>query len=79
LRIAPSTRRSLCKRASAYSFRLPDSLDDRARVDALVDVERDGRDFERSPLGSTGPNELWIEMRIVSVGFLAAFAIRLQR
>ena len=52
-------------------------LDDRARVDTLVHVQRDRRHFERSPLRFPGPNQLRIEMRIVSVRLLSGFLIRL--
>ncbi|HVO92678.1 MAG TPA: hypothetical protein VMT22_07550 [Terriglobales bacterium] len=52
-------------------------FDDGAWVDALVDVERNRRHFERSPLGFAGPNQLRVEMRVVGVGFLAALFVRL--
>jgi len=37
-------------------------------VYALVNVQGDGGDLERSVLGLAGPDELWIEMGIVLVG-----------
>ena len=43
-------------------------LDDGARVDALVDVQRDGRDLEGRVLGLAGPLELRVQMRVVGIG-----------
>lgn len=54
-------------------------FDDRARVDALVYVQRNRRHFERSPLRFPGSNQLRIEMRIVGAGLLAGFPIRRWR
>jgi hypothetical protein len=42
-----------------------------------VDVQRNRRHFERSPLRFPGPNQLRIEMRIVSVSLPAALFIGL--
>ena len=51
---------------------LADRLDDRPRVDPLVDVERDGRDLEAGALGLAGPDELRVEVRIVRVRLACA-------
>src|SRR5579862_1894716 len=48
---------------------LANGFDDGARVDAFVDVEGYGGNFEGSVLGFAGPDELRIEVRIVGVGF----------
>jgi hypothetical protein len=45
------------------------SFDDGARVDAFVDVEGHGGDFEGGVFGFAGPDELRVEMRIVGIGF----------
>src|ERR1700694_140956 len=42
-------------------------FDDGARINAFVDVEGDRGNFKGSVLFFPSPNELWIEMRIVSV------------
>ena len=41
---------------SLLPLRRRTAFDDRARVDALVDVERNGRHFERSAFRFTGPD-----------------------
>jgi hypothetical protein len=53
---------------AAVAIAAADRFDDGARVDALMDVERDGRDFERGVLFLSGPDELGIEMGVVFVG-----------
>ncbi|HEV1994093.1 MAG TPA: hypothetical protein VGR03_07175 [Candidatus Acidoferrum sp.] len=49
---------------------LTDGFDDGARVDAFVDVEGNGGDFEGNVLFLAGPDELRVEVRIVFVGFV---------
>ena len=51
----------LLARAVALAYR----LDDGAGVDPLVDVERNGRNRKRSPLGLARPGQLRVEMRIM--------------
>ena len=50
-----------------------------AGVDTLVDVQRDGRHFERSVLRLAGPGELRIQVRVVSVRPAISVSIRLRR
>jgi hypothetical protein len=56
----------------AVAIPAADGFDDGARLDAFVDVERDGEDFEGGMLFFAGPDELGIEMRVV-VELLARF------
>ena len=51
----------LLARAVALAYR----LDDGAGVDPLVDVEGDGRNRKRSPLGLARPGQLRVEMRVM--------------
>jgi len=53
---------------AAVAIAAADDFDDGARVDALVDVEGNGGDFEGGVLFLSGPDELGIEMRVVFVG-----------
>jgi hypothetical protein len=57
--------RGFRRRAIAFA----DGFDDGARVNALVDVERNRRDLEGSVFGFARPDELRIEMGIVFLGF----------
>jgi hypothetical protein len=41
-----------------YAVLFPDGLDDCLRVNALVDVKGNSRDFKRGPLGLTGPIQI---------------------
>jgi len=50
---------------SAVAIAAADGFDDGARVDAFVDVEGDGGDFEGGVFFLSGPDELGIEMRVV--------------
>ena len=53
------------QRLLARAVALADRLDDGAGIDPLVDMERDGRNRERSPLGLARPGQLRVEMRVV--------------
>src|ERR1700675_1236076 len=46
---------------------LADSFDDGTRVDAFVDMQRNGGHFEGGVFFFASPDELWIEVRIVLV------------
>ena len=48
----------------------PHGLDDGARVNPLVNVQRDGRNLKTRALGLARPNERRVKVRIVSVSFL---------
>ena len=65
----PAERRVLLlgleQRLLARAVALADRLDDGAGVDPLVDVEGDGRNRKRSPLGLARPGQLRVEMRVV--------------
>ena len=60
----------------AVAVLLSHGLQDRPRLDPLVNVERDGRDLERCPLGLSRPNEPRIEMRVVFVRLLLTLRVR---
>ena len=53
------------RRLEGNAVAFADRFDDGARVNALVDVERDGGDFERGVLFLARPDELRIEMGVV--------------
>ena len=57
----------------------PYGLEDRARIDALMHVERDRRYLERHPLGLPRPLQFWIEVRVVGVLLPRLVAIALRR
>ena len=61
------------------SVAFPHRLHDGARVNALVNVQGDGRHLERGVLGLPGPDELRIEVRVVGVGLLARVLVGLRR
>lgn len=48
---------------------LADGFDDGTRVDTFVDMERNGGNFKGGVFGFARPDELRVEMGIVSVGF----------
>ncbi len=55
-------------------------LDDRARVDSLVNMQRNRRHLKAKPLGLARPLEGWIDVRIVGVGLFFRFRrFRLRR
>ena len=51
------------------------SFDDGARVDALMDVEGYGGDFEGGVLGFSCPLQRGVKVRVVCVSFFAAVAV----
>jgi hypothetical protein len=55
--------------------RFTDCINDGSRVDALVDVEGNGGDFEGGVLGFAGPDKLGVEVGVVGVGFLADIGV----
>ena len=54
-------------------------FDDRARVNALVHVQRHGRHLERGVLRLAGPRKLRVQMWIVRIGPAARVAVGLRR
>jgi len=54
-------------------------VDDGARVDALVNMQRDGRDIERGMFGLRCPDKLRVKVRIVGVGFLVLILVCIWR
>ena len=61
---SPAARRATAAPASV-AVPLAHGLDDGARVDALVDVQRDGGHLERGVLRLARPDKLRVEVRIV--------------
>jgi hypothetical protein len=55
---------------AAVAIVLADGLDDGARVNALVDVQRDGRYLKGGVLRLARPLQLRVQVRIIGVGFL---------
>ena len=53
-------------------------LNNRARVDALVHVQRHGRHLERRMLRLAGPRELRVQVRVVGIGPAARVAVGLR-
>ena len=49
---------------------LPHGLDYGARVNTLVNVQRDGGNLKAGALGFTRPNQRRVQVRIVSIGLL---------
>src|SRR5882724_10716459 len=64
----PSLEEVALRGSKRDTIPLSHGFDDGARVNALVDVEGNGRDLERRMLFLSGPHQLWVEMRIVFVG-----------
>jgi hypothetical protein len=54
-------------------------LYDRVRVDALVNMERDGGYLEGGVLGLTSPHKLRVEVRVVGVGLALAIPVCFRR
>ena len=52
----------------AGAVALADGFDDGARIDAFVDVEGDGGNFEGGVFFFAGPDELRVEVGIIGVG-----------
>ena len=60
---------------NAAAVALPNRFDNRPRINPLVDVKRDGRNLEGSPFRFSCPDQLRIEMRVISTGFLLRLLI----
>ena len=66
----------ICRLAAALPYR----LDDRARVDPFVDVQRNGGHLKRCMLRLSCPLKLWVQMWIIGIGLLRPrIRVRLRR
>ena len=73
-------KRELPCTEAAAPLRLLDGLDDGARVDALMDVERHRRHLEGGTCSALPAHcELRVQVRVVLVGLLTRIRIRLRR
>lgn len=56
-------------------FALSHGFDDGARVDALMDMERNCGDIEGCVFGFPCPLKLWVKVRVIGVGFFSGLPV----